>query len=170
MNAVYIQQTLWRVTVTRDVWHVTSTLKRTITKSTLKRTITKSTLIWVAVLCALRRRFTPGARATSTKGTSRRALPHCHCRTPCDAACPQLSKSWRMCRGLVGGMVEWNGATSSWCKEPTAVWWRVQTLQELRVWSGCWWLQECDVYVSDGHKHTSSPCAEFCWQCSRSSC
>jgi len=60
MNAVYIQQTLWRVTVMRVVWHVTSTLKRT---------ITKSTLIWVAVLCALRRRFTPGARATSTVPT-----------------------------------------------------------------------------------------------------
>ena len=45
------------MTVMHDVWHVTSTLKRT---------ITKSTLIWVAVLCALRRRFTPGARATST--------------------------------------------------------------------------------------------------------
>ena len=60
MNAVYIQQTLWCVTVMCDVWHVTSTLKRT---------ITKSTLIWVAVLCALRRRFTPGARATSTAPT-----------------------------------------------------------------------------------------------------
>jgi len=48
------------VTVTRDVSHVTSTLKRT---------ITKSTLIWVAVLCALCRRFTPGARATSTEST-----------------------------------------------------------------------------------------------------
>ena len=34
--------------------------------STLKRTITKSTLKWVAVLCALRRWFTPGAHATST--------------------------------------------------------------------------------------------------------
>ena len=45
-----------------DTWHVTSTLKRT---------ITKSTLIWVAVLCALRRRFTPGARATSTLHTLR---------------------------------------------------------------------------------------------------
>jgi len=43
--------------VTRDVSHVTSTLKRT---------ITKSTLIWVAVLCTLCRRFTLGARATST--------------------------------------------------------------------------------------------------------
>jgi len=57
MNTVYIQQTLWCVTVMHDMWHVTSTLKRT---------ITKSTLIWVAVLCALRRRFTPGACATST--------------------------------------------------------------------------------------------------------
>ena len=72
MNAVYILQTLWRETVTRDVWHVTSTLKRT---------ITKSTLIWVTVLCALHRRFTPGAHATSI-------------------GCFGLTSSWGMCLGV----------------------------------------------------------------------
>ena len=45
------------MTVTRDVWYVTSTLKGT---------ITKSTLIWLAVLCALHRRFMLGAHVTST--------------------------------------------------------------------------------------------------------
>jgi len=103
MSAVYIQQIVWCVTVTCDMWHVTSTLKRT---------ITKSTLIWVAVLCALRRQLAL-ADPSHELAVDRSAFTstqvfllflsvrcHIHLLTPLtqqNSPCPALSTRWSPC-------------------------------------------------------------------------